>query len=101
MPHLSARPTLDYIPYKEYRSGMKLDDLRSVLQKHPDTLPRFVLPDADSIPAHAHVTEVGHVMKNFIDCGGVLGKSETLLLQTHVGLDTDHRLRADRFANIL
>jgi hypothetical protein len=80
---------------------MKLSDLRAVLEKHPNTLPRFVLPDGDFIPAHAHVTEVGHVVKNFIDCGGVTGKSETVLLQTHVGQDTDHRLKTDRFAKIL
>jgi hypothetical protein len=80
---------------------MKLSDLRAVLEKHPNTLPRFVLPDGDFIPPHAHVTEVGHVLKNFIDCGGVMGKSETVLLQTHVGQDTDHRLKTDRFAKIL
>jgi Family of unknown function (DUF6428) len=91
----------DYIPKQEYRCGMKLSDLRAALEQHPDTLPRFVLPDGDYIPAHAHVTEVGHVLKNFIDCGGVMGKSETVLLQTHVGQDTDHRLRSDRFAKIL
>jgi hypothetical protein len=80
---------------------MKLADLRSVLAKYPNTLPRFVLPDGDFIPAHAHVTEVGHVLKNFIDCGGVMGKSETVLLQTHVGQDVEHRLKSDRFAKIL
>jgi hypothetical protein len=80
---------------------MKLSDLRSLLEKHPDTFPRFVLPDGDHIPAHAHVTEVGHVVKNFIDCGGVTGKNETVLLQTHVGQDTGHRLKSDRFAKIL
>lgn len=80
---------------------MKLSDLRAVLEKHPDTFPRFILPDGDYIPAHAHVTEVGHVVKSFVDCGGVMGKSETVLLQTHVGLDTDHRLKSDRFAKIL
>ena len=80
---------------------MKLSDLRAILERQPNTLPRFVLPDGDSIPAHAHVTEVGHVAKNFIDCGGVIGRKETALLQTHVGLDTDHRLRSDRFAKIL
>src|ERR1700716_857350 len=80
---------------------MKLSDLRAVLKKYPETFPRFVLPDGDRIPPHAHVTEVGHVVKNFIDCGGVTGKSETVLLQTHVGQDTDHRLKSDRFANIL
>lgn len=80
---------------------MKLSDLRLVLETHPDTFPRFVLPDGDVIPPHAHVTEVGHVTKNFIDCGGVTGRSESVLLQTHVGADTDHRLRSDRFAKIL
>jgi hypothetical protein len=80
---------------------MKLTDLRSVLEKHPESLPRFVLPDGDFIPAHVRVTEVGHVVKNFIDCGGVMGKSETVLLQTHVGQDIDHRLKTGRFAKIL
>jgi hypothetical protein len=80
---------------------MKLADLRSLLEKHSQSFPRFVLPGGDLIPAHAHVTEVGYVVKNFIDCGGVMGKSETVLLQTHVGHDTDHRLKSDRFAKIL
>ena len=80
---------------------MKLSDLRGVLEKHPGTFPRFILPSGDSIPLHAHVPEVGHVVRNFIDCGGVMGKSETVLLQTHVGQDTDHRLKTDRFAKIL
>src|SRR4051812_49911434 len=80
---------------------MKLSDLRAVLEKYPDTSPRFVLPDGDHIPGHAHVTEVGHVVKNFVDCGGVTGKSETVLLQTHVGQDTEHRLKSGRFAKIL
>src|SRR3954471_14390815 len=80
---------------------MKLSDLRAFLESHPDTFPRFILPDGDHIPAHAHVTEVGHVVKNFIDCGGVRGKSETVLLQTHVGQDVEHRLKSDRRAKIL
>jgi hypothetical protein len=80
---------------------MKLSDLRAVLEKHPDSLPRFVLPDGDSIPPHAHVTEVGHVVKNFIDCGGLIGKSETVVLQTHVGQDAEHRLNSGTFAKIL
>ena len=80
---------------------MKLYELKTALQKQPESLLRFVLPDGDAIPAHAHVTEVGHAVKNFIDCGGVTGKTETVLLQTHVGDDTEHRLTSKRFANIL
>ena len=80
---------------------MQLHDLKKALQKHPKTFPRFVLPDGDKIPAHAHVTEVGHALRNFIDCGGMTGKTETVLLQTNVGDDTEHRLTSRRFAKIL
>jgi Family of unknown function (DUF6428) len=80
---------------------MKLHELRAVLARHPAKFPRFVLPDGGHIPAHFHVTEVGQVVRNFIDCGGVTGRDEKVLLQTHVGDDTEHRLKSDRFAQIL
>ncbi len=80
---------------------MTVHDLQNALEANPKRFPRFVLPDGDYIPAHAHVTEVGYVVRNFIDCGGVTGKEEKVLLQTHVGDDEDHRLRADRFWKIL
>jgi Family of unknown function (DUF6428) len=80
---------------------MKLHELQSTLAEYPNTFPRFVLPNGDYIPAHAHVTEVGHVVRNFVDCGRLTGKEEKVVLQTHVGDDTDHRLRSDRFAKIL
>ena len=80
---------------------MTLSDLQETLEKYPNTFPRFVLPDGDYIPAHAHVTEVGYVVRNSIDCGGVTGREEKVVLQTHVGDDTDHRLRSDRLAKIL
>jgi hypothetical protein len=80
---------------------MTLHDLQNSLEENPKRFPRFVLPDGDFIPAHAHVTEVGHLVRNFIDCGGLTGKEEKVVLQTHVGNDTDHRLRSDRFAKIL
>src|ERR687887_2144135 len=80
---------------------MNFSELQTSLSKHPTTFPRFVLPDGDYIPAHAHVTEVAHVVKNFIDCGGMTGKEEKVVLQTHVGDDFGHRLRSDRFSKIL
>ena len=80
---------------------MKYEALKSALERYPTTFPRFVLPNGDYVPPHAHVTEVGHVIRNFIDCGGLTGKEEKVVLQTHVGNDTDHRLRSDRFAKIL
>ena len=80
---------------------MTLRDLQERLEKYPNTFPRFVLPDGEYIPSHAHVTEVGHVVRKFIDCGGMTGKDEKIVLQTHVGDDIDHRLRSDRFSKIL
>ena len=81
---------------------MKLKDLKSTLALHPDTLPRFILPDGDEIPAHFHITEVGHVAKRFIDCGGKLhDTTDTCLLQTYVAGDVEHRLTAGTFAKIL
>jgi hypothetical protein len=80
---------------------MTLHDLKNALEANPGRFPRFMLPNGDCIPAHAHVTEVGHVVRSFIDCGGLSGKEEKVVLQTHVGDDTDHRLRSDRFAKIL
>ena len=81
---------------------MKLKDLKTTLALHPDALPRFTLPDGDQIPAHFHITEVGHVAKRFIDCGGKLHDTvATCLLQTYVADDIDHRLDAGTFAKIL
>jgi hypothetical protein len=80
---------------------MTLADLQNALEANPNWFLRFVLPDGDSIPAHAHLTEVGHVVRNFIDCGGLTGREEKVLLQMHVGRDSRHRLRADRVAKIL
>lgn len=81
---------------------MKLKDLKATLALHPDALPLFILPDGDRIPAHFHITEVGHVAKRFIDCGGTLhDTTDTCLLQTYVADDVEHRLNAGTFAKIL
>lgn len=80
---------------------MKLHELQRTLEEHPNAFTRFVLPDGEPVPVHAHVTEVGHVARNFIDCGGMIGREEKVVLQTHVGRDIEHRLRSDRFAKIL
>jgi hypothetical protein len=81
---------------------VKLRDLKATLALYPNALPRFTLPDGDQIPAHFHITEVGHVTKRFIDCGGKLhDRKDTCLLQTWVADDYEHRLTAGRFAKIL
>ena len=51
-----------------------------------------IWPDGEPIEAHFHVTEVGRVQKDFIDCGGTVRREVTCLLQTWVGDDTEHRI---------
>ena len=81
---------------------MNLKELKSILRTHPAAYPRFVLPDGEQIPRHYHITEVGHVTKRFIDCGGTLhDQTDTCLLQTYVADDVEHRLEAGAFAKIL
>ena len=36
-----------------------------------DTL-KFQLPEGQFIPSNFHITEVGNVKRNYIDCGGKL-----------------------------
>jgi len=81
---------------------MKLLELKSILENHPEKLPRFTLPDGDQVPSNFHLTEVGYVSKNFIDCGGTIRKTESCSLQLWASdNDKAHRLNAGKFAKIL
>jgi hypothetical protein len=83
---------------------MHLNELRAALASaQPDAEVRLALPDGGFVPAHFHVTEVGHIQKDFIDCGGKRRASRTCALQTWMasGRDDGHRLTADRFGRIL
>jgi hypothetical protein len=81
---------------------MKLTELRELLGSSPGSPLRILLPDGRPIQADFHVTEVGHVTKRFIDCGGVRHSTEACVLQVWVARnDPDHRLTAGRLASIL
>ncbi len=61
----------------------------------------FQLPNGDLVPRHFHVTEVGKVVKNFIDCGGVLRKEEVVNFQLWEADDYDHRLHPQKLLGII
>ncbi len=65
-----------------------------------DTL-KFQLPNGEFVPAHFHITEVGNITRNFIDCGGVQRQENKLNLQLWVASDRDHRLDPTNLLNIL
>ena len=79
---------------------MIISDFLTHLRSHADKSLAFILPDGGLIPAHFHITEVGHVLKRFIDCGGTRRTLETCLLQTWVHDDVGHRLVAGKLAAI-
>jgi hypothetical protein len=81
--------------------GLTVSALQRALAAAPE-LPLAVLwPDGDPIEAHFHVTEVGRVRKDFVDCGGTVRRTVTCLLQTWVGEDVDHRITAGKLLKSL
>lgn len=80
---------------------MNLGQLTQVLRESPRPSFRFEMPSGTLLPEHFHVTEVGKVTKDFVDCGGVLRKEQTCVLQTLVANDVEHRLSTSKLAGIL
>jgi len=80
---------------------MKLSELTDTLLRHPDAGLGIVLPNGTQVPAHFHVTEVGRVRKEFIDCGGTVRSAEACVLQAWVADDVDHRLTAGKLQQII
>jgi hypothetical protein len=79
---------------------MKLSEFKNALK----TIQRvsFRLPDGEFVEAHTHITEVGMINKQFIDCGGVVRT------ETKVGFqlwkddyDLEHRLYPEKLLNII
>ncbi len=61
----------------------------------------FQFPSGEVLPPHFHITEVGRVTKDFVDCGGARRTFHTCRLQTLVANDVDHRLKTDKLSGIL
>jgi hypothetical protein len=62
---------------------------------------KFQLPNGSFVPEHFHITEAGMITKNFIDCGGVVRKENTISFQIWVAGDTDHRLTPAKLLGII
>jgi len=81
---------------------MNVTEFKSHLAANPDKLVRFIFDDGEAIPAHYHVTEVGHVKKDFIDCGGTVRSISSCLLQTWTHEDDqEHRLDSTKLLAII
>ena len=76
--------------------GLPMSSLKTALAAAPHLPLTVIWPDGEPIEAHFHVTEVGRVQRDFVDCGGTVRRVVTCLLQTWVGEDTDHRITAGK-----
>jgi hypothetical protein len=78
---------------------MKLSEVKTVLSKL-ETI-AFQLPNGELVPNHFHVTEVGKITKNFIDCGGTVRNEEVINFQLWNADDYDHRLHPEKLLDII
>jgi hypothetical protein len=78
---------------------MKLSEIKNKLKKV--TVISFKLPNGDLVPNHFHITEVGKVTKNFIDCGGKTRFEEVVNFQLWEANDYDHRLHPEKLLAII
>lgn len=62
---------------------------------------RFRFESGGDIEVHCHVTEIGKVTKDFVDCGGTRRKTEACVFQTYVANDVDHRVTASTLGKII
>lgn len=80
---------------------MTVKEFCRTLHDHPGMMMHWMLPDKAFVPAHYHITEVGKLQKDFIDCGGTVRSTTACLLQVWVAQDLDHRLETTKLAAIM
>jgi hypothetical protein len=78
---------------------MKLSAFKMALESLTEV--NFILENGTMVPEHFHVTEVGMITKNFIDCGGTVRTEKVVSLQLWEANDFDHRLKPQKLLNII
>lgn len=78
---------------------MKLSQVKTILKTVENV--NFELPNGSIVPQHFHVTEVGMITKNFIDCGGIIRRESMINFQLWNADDTDHRIEAAKLLSII
>ncbi len=78
---------------------MKLSEIKTILPTLENVA--FQLEDGTIVPEHFHVTEVGMIHKQFIDCGGTIRDEKAVNFQLWNANDYDHRLKPSRLLHII
>ena len=78
---------------------MRLSEIKKCLENAQAL--NFKLQDGTYVPEHFHVTEVGVITKNFIDCGGKVRRETVANFQLWDANDFEHRLKPGKLLNII
>jgi hypothetical protein len=78
---------------------MKLSEIKNILPTLDNV--EFQLENGSLVPEHFHVTEVGQITKNFIDCGGVIRNEKVVNFQLWNADDYEHRLKPGKLLHII
>ena len=62
---------------------------------------RFQQPNNDFVPPHFHITEVGVITRDFIDCGGKWRTEKKVNFQLWYSDDYNHRLSPNTLLGII
>lgn len=78
---------------------MKLSEIKELLPLLEKV--DFQMENGELIPEHFHVTEIGIITKDFIDCGGIVRHEEMINFQLWNANDFGHRLKPTKLLNII
>lgn len=78
---------------------MKLSEIKEILATADSV--NFKLENGALVPEHFHVTEVGIITKDFIDCGGTVRHEKVANFQLWDANDFEHRLKAGKLLSII
>lgn len=78
---------------------MKLSEIKTILTTTEGV--SFKLENGNTVPEHFHVTEVGIITKDFIDCGGTVRHEKVANFQLWDAADEEHRLKAGKLLQII
>lgn len=78
---------------------MRLSEIKEILTTAEGV--SFKMENGNSVPEHFHVTEVGIITKDFIDCGGTVRHEKVANFQLWDANDYEHRLKATKLLNII
>ncbi len=78
---------------------MRLSEIKTILAAAESV--NFQVENGETVPEHFHVTEVGVITKDFIDCGGKVRHEKVANFQLWDADDYEHRLKAGKLLNII